>query len=141
MKYNMPILNEKEMIHGDFVDTARISQRLKDVMYDEINHRMGRRSGTSLSYVQLESLNQICMKISRIISGDPDEEEHWDDIAGYAKLVSERHRNDRSNRPFNPPTTAVDEIDPLVERMKKELEDEMEQVDTDFTDAAVESPL
>jgi hypothetical protein len=31
----------------------------------------------------------ICHKISRIANGDPNYADSWDDIAGYAKLVSD----------------------------------------------------
>jgi hypothetical protein len=30
----------------------------------------------------------IALKLSRILSGKPDEQDHWDDIAGYARLAS-----------------------------------------------------
>ena len=32
----------------------------------------------------------IACKIARILSGDPNWRDHWDDIAGYATLVAER---------------------------------------------------
>jgi len=32
----------------------------------------------------------IAHKIGRIINGDPDYDDSWVDIAGYAKLVSDR---------------------------------------------------
>jgi len=31
----------------------------------------------------------IALKLSRILSGQADFKDHWDDIAGYAKLASE----------------------------------------------------
>jgi hypothetical protein len=40
--------------------------------------------------IQVEALEMIAHKIGRILSGDPNHQDHWDDIAGYAKLVSER---------------------------------------------------
>jgi hypothetical protein len=36
----------------------------------------------------------IAHKIGRIINGDPDYIDSWDDIAGYAKLVADRLRSD-----------------------------------------------
>ncbi len=30
----------------------------------------------------------IAHKIGRIVSGNPNVQDHWDDIAGYAKLAS-----------------------------------------------------
>jgi hypothetical protein len=32
----------------------------------------------------------IVHKIGRIVNGNPDKVDHWDDIAGYATLVSDR---------------------------------------------------
>jgi hypothetical protein len=34
----------------------------------------------------------IAHKIGRILNGDPDYIDSWDDIAGYAKLVADRLR-------------------------------------------------
>ena len=47
------------------------------------------KSGTnwiSLSDEQAESLEMIALKIARILSGNPDYSDHWDDVIGYAKL-------------------------------------------------------
>jgi len=43
-----------------------------------------------LTDVQREALHMILHKVGRIISGNPNTHDHWDDIAGYAKLASER---------------------------------------------------
>jgi len=39
---------------------------------------------------QWEALEMIVHKIGRIVNGNPDVVDHWVDIAGYAKLVSDR---------------------------------------------------
>lgn len=101
MNYETPILNERESPHGDYKDTARIAVRIKTVLSEEHEQRLQRGQRT-LSFSQAESLDLIATKIGRIISGDPDNEEHWDDIAGYAKLISERIRAEKVSRPFNP---------------------------------------
>ena len=36
------------------------------------------------------ALVMIATKLSRILTGGPDFRDHWDDIAGYAKLASAR---------------------------------------------------
>jgi hypothetical protein len=41
-----------------------------------------------MSDVQREAMHMIMLKIARIISGDNNTHDHWDDIAGYAKLAS-----------------------------------------------------
>lgn len=75
------LLAERETTHGDFRDNSLISQQLKEVVRDSVNWE-------NLTEYQKESLDLILHKVSRIVSGDPDHQDHWDDIAGYAKLVS-----------------------------------------------------
>ena len=75
------ILAERQKTHGEFYKHAAISQELKHVLakYDQ-----GR-----LSYDQAEALGMIVHKIARILNGNPNHKDHWDDIAGYATLVSQ----------------------------------------------------
>lgn len=44
----------------------------------------------ALTDVQRESIDLIATKLARICCGDPNHRDHWDDIAGYATLVSQR---------------------------------------------------
>ncbi|WP_257617167.1 hypothetical protein [Campylobacter pinnipediorum] len=37
----------------------------------------------------------IAHKIARILAGNPNYKDHWDDIAGYATLVSKELENDK----------------------------------------------
>lgn len=77
------ILIERKKTHGDFTDHARITQSIKRIMRSEVGW-------DRLSDCQRESLEMNAHKIGRILAGNPDVNDHWDDIAGYAKLVSER---------------------------------------------------
>jgi len=77
------ILAARGQTHGDFSDNARIMQNLKREM--EAEH-----GWSKLSDVQREALHMIQHKVGRIISGNPNFRDHWDDIAGYARLVAER---------------------------------------------------
>lgn len=77
------ILTQRGTTHGDFTDNARISQMLKDSLRNQ--HGWG-----NLNDVQREALDMISHKIARALAGNPDFKDHWDDIAGYAKLVSQR---------------------------------------------------
>lgn len=79
-KYTDQILNAREVTHGDWNTTASVSQLIKDAIASAGSER--------LSPQQAEALDLIATKIARIVSGNPDAAEHWDDIAGYAKLVS-----------------------------------------------------
>jgi hypothetical protein len=83
------LLAERGKTHGDFTDHARITSRLKDVVLDELHERT-MRGQPLLTMEQRESLDMILHKIGRIIAGNAGFQVHWDDIAGYAKLVSER---------------------------------------------------
>jgi hypothetical protein len=79
------LLAERGKTHGDFGTHALITQELKGVMVEQ-----GAQNWKSLSDVQKEALEMIQHKIGRILAGNPDHKDHWDDIVGYAKLVSDR---------------------------------------------------
>jgi len=71
----------KEQENGPFGDQAVASQVIKDLC---------RECGIwgDLTDMQKESLDMIAHKIARILAGNQDNKDHWDDIAGYASLVS-----------------------------------------------------
>jgi hypothetical protein len=48
--------------------------------------------GRTFADDQWEALEMIASKMSRIVNGNPDKVDNWDDIAGYAKLISDRLR-------------------------------------------------
>jgi Domain of unknown function (DUF6378) len=77
------LLAERGKTHGDFTDHALITQTLK-------NACNSRRGWNNLTPEQREAIDMILHKIGRILAGDPSHKDHWDDIAGYARLVSER---------------------------------------------------
>jgi hypothetical protein len=82
MIYENEALNEREKTHGDYGINSAVSQGIKSVMMEI--------GCSDLSPEQAESLDLIATKIGRICSGDPNTKDHWDDIAGYANLVSAR---------------------------------------------------
>ena len=75
------VLADRRTTHGDYADTARTAQHLRGAMREGNNWAI-------LTDTQRESLDMIAMKIARILSGDPQHADHWDDITGYARLVS-----------------------------------------------------
>ncbi len=77
------IIIERAVTHGDFESNARISQCIKAVFHSA-------NSWQGMSSVHKEALDMIALKISRILSGRPDHRDHWDDVAGYAKLAADR---------------------------------------------------
>lgn len=74
------ILNERQKTHGDFRYVADIAQELKSYMrkWD---------GWYRINTAQSEALEMIASKIARILSGNPNEPDHWRDIAGYAELA------------------------------------------------------
>lgn len=75
------LLQERQKTHGSFETNALISQKLK-TLFDELG-------ADRFVHVHREALDMIALKLSRILSGQADFKDHWDDIAGYAKLASE----------------------------------------------------
>lgn len=73
-------LSERGSRYGDFGGHSAITQALKDVMRDAAGWRR-------LSPSQKESLEMVAHKIGRILNGDPNYDDSWHDIAGYAVLV------------------------------------------------------
>ena len=74
-------LNTRHRTHGDFDKNASSSQQLKN----QVRTHAGFVSGCRPE--QREALEMICVKIARILQGDPNCVEHWHDIQGYARLA------------------------------------------------------
>lgn len=77
------ILQERGSRYGPFITHAEISQRIKREIF-------GTKPRHQLSADKVEALEMIAHKIARIINGDPEYADSWDDIAGYATLVANR---------------------------------------------------
>lgn len=76
------ILKQREATHGDFPMKATTIQVLKNIM-------RGTEKWRDLSFAQQESLDMIMTKVGRILHGNPNEPDHWLDIIGYTKLISD----------------------------------------------------
>jgi len=76
------ILTQRHAVHGPFELDAHFSQCLKQILYSDVG------GYSSLSDPQREALGMITTKIGRILAGDPNHVDHWEDIAGYATLVA-----------------------------------------------------
>lgn len=79
------VLSERGKRYGKFTGHAAVTQDLKLVIHTHLRQR-----SKVLALDQQEALDMICHKIGRIINGDPDYDDSWVDIAGYAKLVADR---------------------------------------------------
>jgi hypothetical protein len=78
-------LAERQARYGSFMGHAQVTMGLKQVIEAELAHR-----NKHLAPDQTEALHMICHKIGRIVNGDPDYDDSWRDIAGYAQLVCDR---------------------------------------------------
>ena len=88
----LEICVEREKTHGDFRLNAIISQTIKGAFvspYQISPATAAETSWTKLPVTQREALDQIALKISRILSGGYMHKDNWVDIAGYAHLGGE----------------------------------------------------
>lgn len=83
------ILQEREKTHGDFSENALVMQTLKAAAHNSPNW-----AGNRLTVVQREAIDMIMHKAGRILAGNPNHLDHWQDIAGYAQLVADRIKTD-----------------------------------------------
>lgn len=81
------ILTDRGQRYGAYVEQSQTAQRLKRILADAVATR-----GTALRSDAAESMQMICTKLSRLVHGDPECLDSWDDIAGYARLVADRLR-------------------------------------------------
>jgi hypothetical protein len=84
-------LNNRQKTHGEFTDNAKIMQALKNIVRDSMNWPWPPGNiGNDLTPAQCEAIDMILHKVGRIVTGNPNEPDHWLDIEGYARLVRER---------------------------------------------------
>lgn len=77
------ILIARKGSHGEYMEHADISQGI-------LEECMRGRNWTSLPRPMRESLHMFAHKMARVVTGNPYHEDHWDDISGYAVLISQR---------------------------------------------------
>lgn len=102
------VINSRTSTHGEFNSNAKVAQSIQQALSAGDNF-------DKLSAPQLFALQNIAGKMARIVNGNPDEPDHWVDIAGYATLVHDTHNEVESAfeqevvpHPMpNPVTTAV----------------------------------
>ena len=73
------LLQARGTTHGVWDDNAKC-------MDDMLNLWSQTNNWHTLTPRQRIALNLIALKISRILTGNPDFKDHWDDIVGYAML-------------------------------------------------------
>ena len=83
------IIAARQSTHGVFKENTVYMQSSKDLMRAQPNWN-------KMSAYQLEALDMFQHKIGRILHGDPNFCDHWDDISGYAERVSKTIKGDMS---------------------------------------------
>lgn len=81
------LLGSRAKDYGTFRDNARLAQSLKRAMAE---HAL--EMSRDFADDQWEALEMIASKMSRIVNGNADKADSWDDIAGYATLIADRLR-------------------------------------------------
>lgn len=82
------LLGERQKSHGSYAEVSGTCQAIKRTM----------RNTSGWDYLaneQAEALEMIAMKIARILSGNANFADHWEDIEGYARLVSNELERER----------------------------------------------
>jgi hypothetical protein len=74
------LLEERRRSHGDFKDAAVIAQSTKLLW-------RASKGWMKLTPVMREALENIAVKVGRVLAGDPRYQDHWRDISGYSQLV------------------------------------------------------
>ena len=87
-------LTQRGNNYGLFATHAEVTQKLKWVVRESTKEIHGVEIEERLSPSQLEALDMIFHKIGRIINGNPNIEDHWHDIAGYAELEAKIQRGE-----------------------------------------------
>jgi hypothetical protein len=83
------ILAQREQTHGSYQDNANISQTLIEIIKDAMGP-----SWYDMRPYQRHTIMMVCMKLARVAVGNPDEPDHWRDIAGYAELTVRELENE-----------------------------------------------
>lgn len=79
------VLDARAEQYGSFMQSSDTVIRIKGIMHNAIA-----RNAVHLYPDQLQALDMIATKISRIVHGNPNHLDSWVDIAGYAQLVADR---------------------------------------------------
>jgi hypothetical protein len=79
------VLDARADQYGSFMQSSDTVIRIKGIMHNAVA-----RNAVHLYPDQLQALDMIATKISRIVHGNPNHLDSWTDIAGYATLVADR---------------------------------------------------
>lgn len=115
------VLAERGKRYGEFEHQAEYAQGMKRIFQSSPKWE-------KMKDDQRESLELIANKIGRILNGDPNYDDSWVDIAGYAKLIADRLQKEAKRA----------EIEKEAAR-QADIEDYNKKVN-EFLDEAIKSP-
>ena len=76
------LLDTRQTTHGSFRDNAEFAQKIRNLY-------RASPSWLAMPYEHREALDMMATKFSRILSGQSDCRQHWEDVEGYARLALE----------------------------------------------------
>lgn len=82
------VLAERGKRYGEFDHQAEYAQGIKRIFQSSPNW-------AEMQDDQREALDLIANKLGRILNGDPNYDDSWVDLAGYATLVANRLQRDQ----------------------------------------------
>lgn len=87
MQTTNEMLEERGSRYGNYAEQTEIIHEIIEGIHSAGNAGMNM---LEMKPDQKDALYMIIVKISRILNGDPDYADNWEDIAGYATLVADR---------------------------------------------------
>jgi hypothetical protein len=104
--------------YGAFHGHAELAQNLKTAMQSAPSY-------AALPKPYKEALEMIQHKIARILNGDPDYDDNWHDIGGYAALgEDEAKARTKAKAPANPMDMPIEELIKCWADAQKQLDEE-----------------
>ena len=90
----MTILKDRNRTYGSFMVNSCVAQDLKSVFRRSPNW-------SNLSSDQKEALDQTASKISRLLVGDSNHIDSWEDISLYNRLITDRLKLENEYEEYN----------------------------------------
>lgn len=84
-------IDKRAKEYGEYSKQAGLAQKIKAAIFSTPD------LGSGFTPDMAESLDMIATKLSRILCGNPNNPDHWHDIAGYATLIEQRLLKDKGN--------------------------------------------
>lgn len=110
------ILDQRGPVYGPFANNALVAQGLKAAMQPSYPEGLPARRYDTMPVDCREALDLIALKMSRIVTGDPEYLDNWLDISGYATLVANRLRK-MTPQPKSKPEVADDPYEAYLRKM------------------------